>query len=159
MGERDPKRCRAARLGGSIGGFIASLPVGIEVGGRIGGLLGKDVVEWGTFIGAAIFVIVGSLGGSRLAWASASACDADLGGPPPEGPGMPARSVPKKKAATIYIVILLSSVLILFWPASLRSFLTDVIVGAVWVGGTVWEYTSAARILANRKLVPRLARA
>jgi hypothetical protein len=47
----------------------------------------------------------------------------------------------------------------LFWPAPLRSFLTDMIVGAVWVGGTVWEYMTAARVLANRRLVPRLARA
>lgn len=156
MSQVDPARCFKARLGGALAGIIAGLPVGLEIGGRVTGLFGKAGITWGAAIGAAVLGVIGGIGGNWLAWGSSSACDIDMNGPPPSGPGIPNRVAPKKQVTVIWIIIASSSTVMLVWPAPVRSFLSDVLVAVVWIIGIIWQYRTALGIRKNRQL--RLAR-
>src|SRR5579859_187651 len=157
MPQVDPMRCLRARLGGAIGGFIAALPVGLEIGGRVASLFNHTTTALGATIGAAVLGVIGGIGGHWLAWGSSSACDINMNGSPPRGPGIPKRVAPKRHVLVIWIIIGSSSALMLVWPAHFRSFLTDMLVALAWVMGVIWQYRAALAIRKNRQL--RFARA
>jgi hypothetical protein len=164
---KNPEKCTLARIGGAIGGILAGIPAGLAIGPQIAALVAPgqpDIVTTSNVMSALVCAVIGAIGGSLLAYGTASACDdpGDSGGP---GSGI---TVSTSETVVIWVVVFLAATLSMV--GGYRSFLYHSIVTVsqfvplprfvplpfmIWAIGISWQITAGRWVKKARALRPQ----